>query len=494
MSLRKFVWSTVGVAAALVACVGDNVVADTSSSGAPGASSSGAPSSSGEPGASSSGEVGASSSSGSVTNGCDGNDLVIDGTRSTCALGCKPADTESARCKVFEPRGPATAADLLRGGLGALTLRGGDVVDVLSGQIKRGDTLLRQANTDAADQVINNIAFRIVGEGDNRVAVLVAKSILITGVSREDRLQWVGTVDGVTNESNAAIPVVLVAQDDLKVETALPLPCGQLGGFVGGGGSRASRVGGGPGGGNSNEATGTGAGGSHGTKGGNGSGTPTSGPGSQSVYNGTFELRGGSGGGGGRMLGEGVAPGGSGGAALGLVAGKALWIGDGTDGHGISAGGCGADAINISGRPAITSGGGGAGGFLSLESPIIHGAAGAGLAANGGGGAGWNSTGGGARGQHGALSITPAAGGGPGVDGCQVAGGNGAAGDTAATSASNTTVGCATPRGAGGGGGLGRIVLGTANNGQLEVPANATFILSPSAAPALQRFTIDVEN
>lgn len=141
-----------------------------------------------------------------------------------------------------------------------------------------------------------------------------------------------------------------------------------------------------------------------------------------------------------------------------------------------------------------TGAGGGAGGFLGLEAPVIHAAAMSGLAANGGGGAGSDTTSAKA-GQSGSFGPTPAAGGGAGT--APPCNGLGAAGGASANPAGGNganAMACADGRGGGGGGGIGRIVISSLT-GDITVAAGATtFFTSPArATPAVKLQTITPE-
>lgn len=439
---------------------------------------------------------------------CEGNDLVdCNGARTTCALGCR-SETDGPRCATFEPQGPVTVADMRRTGLADVVLTTAHVVDVTSGEIRTtGGASLRQANDDPAqDQIKNNIAFRV----ENGVAIFVAKNVTFSGA-----VSFEGTSGGNVGPAYATLPVVFVATDDLHVSTLLQVPCGSLGGGSGGipgvvpGGGSEAGAGGGPGGGKRGDSQ-TGSGGGHGTAGGqagaSGSGVSlVVGASGGQLNNGTFVLAGGSGGGGGTG-GDGAnvknSKGGAGGGAIALVAGNKLWLGDGSSTHGINAGGCGGKPF-VGGSIQAAGSGGGAGGFVSLEAPVIQAAAKSGIAANGGGGSGWGVDGASA-GKDGQFSASAATGGGSGKSPatCNGFGGAGAAADSPTatpgvngkTSSQDTS--CTTSHGGGGGGGIGRIVISSLT-GDVTVDAAAgasAFFASPArGTSAVKLLTLTAE-
>lgn len=467
-------------------CRGHGRNSSSSSSGDLGTSS-GNTSSSGDLGASSgstssSGGFGTSSGApdGGCAPSCEGNDLVTcDGRRTPCALGCK-AEAQS-RCATFEPQGPASAADLQRAGLADLTLSAAHVVDVINGEIRtEGAPSLRQANTDpSVDELKNNIRFRV----ESGVAIFVANNITFTGP-----VGFGGTVGGQVSPDLATIPVVFVAQNEIRVTTTLTLPCGRLGGGVGGNPEVNDGAGGGLGGGGFTIGTRTGAGGGHATRGGQAGsryaeGVYQVGASGGSVNNDPFVLLGGSGGGAGGGGGNKFSRGGGGGGAMFLIAGSAIQIGDGSGLQGINAGGCGGGVWPVAGLSQAGAGGG-AGGFIGLEAPIVQAAQNAGLAANGGGGAGRNAAGV-VEGRDAQLAPTPAAGGGTAgaPHACHGAGGDGAA--EGATAGNGGSGPCSPDSfGGGGGGGLGRIVISSLS-GEVTVDAGpGSFFMSPSSTGA----------
>lgn len=454
------------------ACVGDDV---SSVSGV----SSGGPSSSGS-------SDGGSSGVSCVTTTCEDDELVdCDGRRTTCALGCRTQD-QDARCAVFEPEGPATAGDLLRVGLADLTLGDGHEIDVRNGAIRAGtNAALRQPNDDpSADQVKNDIVFRV----QDGVAIFIANTISFTG-----NPNFVGTVGAEVSSSHARLPVVFVAKNEIRVNTLLDLPCGLLGGGAGGAPGVDDGRGGGAGGGNHGNESLTGGGGGHATTGGQGGhshfigSTPSIKEGGHagSAHNATFHFLGGGGGGAGRMLGMRTS-GGGGGAAFGLIAGQAIWLGNGTGAHGINAAGCGGI-----GEDQSAGGGGGAGGFVSVQAPAVHVAAGGGIAANGGGGAGHNS-GGAVSGERGSFSSVRAQGGGADDQhSCHGHGGHGGAEGSAPTQGQSRSTCNPTNYGGGGGGAAGRIAIATLS-GDFTDESDGTMVFSP-ATVGVQRTRLSAE-
>ena len=388
--------------------------------------------------------------------------------RTTCELGCR-ATGDGVRCAGFDPQGPVTAADLSAPGLADLTLTG-YAFDVTTGEIRStvGGPALRQPNdSPTATETKNDITFRREGG----LAIFVAKNISITGP-----IAFEGTQNGTIGAAFADLPVSLVAQGELHVQTRFQLPCGVLGGGAGG---DAQLPGGGAGAGSSNSVALAGGGGGHGTAGPQG-GNPAGGVGAAGgvLHNATFDFVGGGGGGGG--------------AALQLVAGRALWIGDGVNAdagvRGIDVGGCGGSISPFG--DGQRGGGGGAGGFLALEAPVIHGMPDAGIAANGGAGSGFGNS---AirRGERATLSTTPALGGGAGqTAGCHGFGGNGGAGTTEPTRGSAGAADC---KGGGSGGAVGRIRIAS-TTGEITLEAGATpFFVSPSGAAQVKKVLLTAE-
>ncbi len=497
----------VGFAALAVACVGDSPAGTGETSGSSGtgssssgegtSGSSGTSSSSGE--SSSSGQASSSSSSSSSSSGtvssssgepdagctepasCSEGDIVTCGVRTTCDFGCTAAG--GVRCKTFEPSGIVTAADLRTEGLADFVFDG-TKADLATGQIRASnDGEIRTPNDDpAVPQVKNGVRFWRTASA----VVIQAKNITFQGAAST----WV--------LGDASVPLILIATEVVEVKSNVSFPCGKLGG--GAGGAQASAGSGatpGPGA----RADGTGAfaggaaGGTHATQGGGGglgwNGALVSG--AVPPFPTGVVFQGGSGGGGGSPGHHSYALGGGGGAAVQIIAGRAIHIGDGNalaGGvlQGFSVGGCGGRGgadVRLPGPPSVGStrapgAGGGSGGFLLLESPVVTGALAAGIAANGGGGAG-----GGVSGQSASLSATAAA---PGTGStCGRAGGRGAAGalfQGPGLDQMTSDPACAEGVGGGGGGGAsGRIVVNTLTTAGVAFDAAAAtpFLVSTAA-------------
>lgn len=421
---------------------------------------------------------------------CDGDDIVdCNGARTKCELGCR-SEEEGPRCATFEPQGPATVADMRRTGLADLVLTTAQVIDVRSGEIRTsGGASLRQANDDPAqNQVKNNIAFRV----ESGVAIFVAKNITFNGA-----VSFEGTEGGNVGPAYATLPVMFVATNDLRVETLFEVPCGRLGGGVGGISGVNDGKGGGAGAGTENDSS-TGSGGGHGTTGGQAgtsfeSGTVLkAGAFGGAVNNATFALAGGGGGGAG-IGGSKGSLGGGGGGAIAFVAGNTLWLGNGKSLQGVNASGCGGTKPlgNRGGGLQYAGGGGGSGGFISLEAPVVQVAANSGIAANGGGGAG-AATSTPSAGANGQLSTKPAAGGGvASPNACHGVGGSGGAADSPAagnggsakSTSENATCTMTKAYGGGGGGGIGRIVISSLS-GDVTAAEPTSFFTSPKRGTA----------
>lgn len=412
--------------------------------------------------------------------------------RTTCELGCRAATgAEEARCKVFDPTGIVSAEDLRTAGLGDLVLSGGRV-NLATGEIfDAANAVIRNANDNAnAAEIKNGVRF---GRSPS-VVVLQAHDITIQG----EPTKWV----------ESSVPLVLVATGEVHIETAVKFQCGTLGGGGGAGrlvgGTQVNEPEGAGAGASSTARSGGASGATHARQGGRGGGGvagSTAGSGKIAPQpEVSFTFVGGSGGGRGSVSGasasKGSVAGGGGGAAVQIIAGVAIYLGDGTTAgatQGLHVGGCGGVGahVGLSSLSYAAGGGGGSGGFLLLEAPRVIGRPGAGLAANGGGG-GSNTSG-----SDAILSMIPTPGAVP--DGvCSGAGGVGGAGahgqDFSGTDLVANPGSCPDGVGGGGGGGAaGRIVVNTLTTNGVTIEAGApAFFVSPSSA-AYRRGQISAE-
>ena len=393
-----------------------------------------------------------SADSGAVSDGsacltrCEGDTLVAcDDSQAACALGCSDGASGGA-CKLFDPEGPVRPADLRTSpGTGDLVL-GSDtdvvVLDTNTGSLTRraspdagadsgAGVVLRAPNVDpAVEEVAGGYAFRV--EGDR--AILRAVTITLG-----EHLRFEG-----------ALPLSLVAAQTVRVDAAVRVPCGQLGG--GHPGDATPQTG------TSAAADQGAAGGANASGGGNGYGVP--GPPSRPRV-GDALLGGGAGGTGSNTTGT---AGGDGGGSLQLVAAQSIRLGRGVgDKKGINVSGCG-------GRVSDTlASGGGAGGTLVLEAPTLSALNDGSLVSNGGGGAGFGP------GEDGRFDGEAAQGGGY-LDG--VASGNGGTRTSprGGDHGGRSTLGNGYYQYSGGGGGVGFVVLKTAN-GVVDFAAAA--VVSP---------------
>ena len=474
MTPRRLGLGTVSfsVALATFSCVGDNPYGSPADTGTtadggpdaeeqrPGVSS----------GGSSSGGAGLpDASTCSEPTSCVNGKLVACGeTVVDCGtVGCVEASaTNATRCKLFTPTAPAKTSDLTNEIVTAtLEIGATTTIDVTSGAITVGATTVRRPTNGATWNEDHGIGFEIrqVNSGRN-AAVIVVRDLVLSGTP---------AFAGSVSQSQA---LVLVAQRTVRVLGNVAFPCGTV---VGGEATQAGDSAGHagpqsfvfwplyPGGG--------GAGGNFvGGAGGTLSGTQLSVDGqAQSTVNApggaggvlatTDALRGGSGGG----VGIPTDSGGTGGAAVLIVAGNSVAIGaaTGSAGAGLDTSGCG----------GAVGAGGGAGGWLGVEAPLITAFANAGLAANGGSG------GGNVAGARGNFSTVVA----PGAPAGQIgAGGNGGT-DIAPTGAPQTAPPQSSPGfGGGGGGAAGRIVVRTAT-GALTIDTTGATPWFASPTPTL---------
>jgi hypothetical protein len=286
--------------------------------------------------------------------------------------------------------------------------------------------------------------FKLVDQPDGtRIAVYVFKNVRI---ARNASLKFSGTNAGA-----------LVALETMTIYGGITATSG---GFVNDG--SLNPLGGGDGGGFPARDTNASGGGSYGGRGGEGAAAPGGAPGAPGAIYGNPELIplvGGSSGG--------AKNGGNGGGAIQLVAGKRLYISE----HGyVSAGGLGGGKGFVT---ATTHGhGGGSGGSILLEAPIVE-MAGV-LAANGGGGGG--GTYGASAAEDGIWSEMRAAGGydptsiapgGAGSGGAEINGEDGRRGTD--------------DKASGGGGGAGRIRINT-STGEATITGKVSPALSTACA------------
>lgn len=500
----------VGSLSVVFSCVGSDPDSSSSSSSSSGGSSSGGSSSGGSSsGASSSGasSSGASSSSGSVGATCDGATLKEPGKADVvCDLGCVAAPT--AHCGKLNPTGEVAQADFAVVGVGDVTFDSNGLIIPAQGITLNTDTgeiintgdsnaVIRAKNVDAAAQeVISQIGFRKVA---GKVGIFQFKSLKVTG----------GYLPVLFKGS---LPVALVAQTTITLETGMQVNAcdtgGRITGGVGGqsGGVGASTNGSGAGGGahggiNGTDTTGVsthsgGSGGGYFALGGTGAaGTSQAGVavpgtvggpvwGSQTNFD---PFLGGSGGGG--------PNGGSGGGAILLTAGEKITIGGGTGKGGINAGGC-AGSFSYSGNipDSVTRGGGGSGGTILIEAPVVVGGIKGVLAANGGSGTPPYSDGIGYSLYDGHFDDTASNTDSPSPYKCAGANGTGGFGNTPAGQPGSVAPGsgadCASTPGSrtfggAGGGSVGRIRILTKSG---SVTTDASFIYSPTPTTGATTF------
>jgi hypothetical protein len=410
-----------------------------------------------------------------------------------CANGCAASTSSvAAHCRVFDPLGPIEPSDMDVAGAGDSTFFNVKF-NTDTGAITSDDgaTILRAANTNPVlQEVLNGIGFRRV---DGQIGIFQFNSLTI------DKAE-VFHVNGATG----SVALGLVAKTTLTINGVLDLGCPTSRPFYvfpsAGSSPGGNTPGDGQGAGGGKQGLGAsgyplsgGGGGGHGATGGNGgvgrldanTGGDTAGGAFGPANDDTAAPKGGSGGGStaaGKQTTQGfdTALGGAGGGAVHLVAGGQITIGSGTagTGNGVDA----AEGVNVggcAGNPSFQgpAGGGGSGGSIFVEAPIVVGKANAGLAANGGGG------GGGTEAQHGFLSKTQSAGG--NANGCFGKGGKGGANDSPGGEPGDRgpTV-CASGYdnrlfGGGGGGAVGLIRVRTLT-GTFTPDANFVVSLSPT--------------
>lgn len=392
-----------------------------------------------------------------------------------CPLGCVETG-----CRESDPPGSLTAADL-RGlatdvDLGA-TFTADEaaiplVIDTDTGRIVRpavkrggglGELVVRAANVapEIAEDV-SGVRFELRDD----LAVFSAKNFTLHNA------RIVG-----------ARPVAFVAAEQLHVLGRVEATCGLVGGFAGGLGPGQAGLGPGGGGGGKGSATAAasgGGGGGHGGAGGPG-GTGIQGgaaiaAGAAGPAQGDLALVGGSGGGGAGLAAT-KQRGGAGGGVVVLVAGAGITLGDDLTtrwfppeataaadlSKGVDVSGCG--GMGGPGSAKTSAAGGGAGGVVWIEAPVVGIRTSAGLAANGGSGGGTV-----AAGARGSLSEVPAPGGsGGGGFTCAIATGGAGAAAVQVTGGAGTRQ--AHPSctdsdvGSGGGGGGGHLRIRTRTGG-----------------------------
>ena len=476
----------------MAACVGDDPAVQGGSSGTvTGPDGGGTP----NDGAASGGDSATGTDSSTPSCACvdTGASLLCGATRTACGdYGCAEATADTAaHCRRFDPTGLVEPTDLTVAGLKDYT---GKNLKFFTdtGQITTTDgaTEIRAANAFPDKEEVNaaGIGFRLVA---GKVGIFQFKNLTI---EKADAFNFNGAIGSVA--------LALVATEQITISGKLDLGCttfGQLSGYPPAGSSvggtsvttTVSGDGAGPGKGKGGGvagglAEGGGGGGGHGALGGGGAdGFNTSvasgGLAGASYTDPSFDPPlGGSGGGSGAM-----ASGGAGGGAVQLVAGTKITIGSGTGAvagafglaEGINVGGCGG-ASNLNGP----SGGGGSGGTILIEAPVVVGLVNAGLASNGGSGGGGASD----SQQNGVISSSVQ---GPATNVCYGGGGNGGAGTsppggTGLTGTVNDACGGAKSYGGGGGGAAGIVRILTKSG---SVTTDASFLISPSIAPALQK-------
>jgi len=432
----------------------------------------------------------------SSTSSCScvdtGASLRCGAMTTACDYGCaEPTADTPAHCRRFDPTGIVDPTDLTVAGL--KDYKGKNFKFFTdTGQITSADgaTEIRGANQFPEKEEVNaaGIGFRRVA---GKVGIFQFKNLTI---EKADAFSFNGAI--------GAVALALVATEQITISGRIDLGCttyGQLYGYSAAGSSpggtsvnnTVSGDGTGPGKGKgggvaSGLAEGGGGGGGHGALGGfGGDGLNTvvasGGQAGASYADPGFDPPlGGSGGGSGA-----TASGGAGGGAVQLVAGTKITIGSGTGvanasglGEGINVGGCGGGS-GLNGP----SGGGGSGGTILIEAPVVVGLANAGLASNGGSGGGGASD----SAQNGVISSSVP---GPATNVCYGGGGNGGAGTSPSGGSGMTgtaTAACSSTTrsyGGGGGGAAGFVRILTKSG---DITADASFLISPSLAPALQK-------
>lgn len=384
------------------------------------------------------------------------------------------------------------------------------VINVDTGEVSRSGTVIRPASLKDAGvrDVQEGIAFRI--NADN-VAIVTFRSL---AVPQGTTLKLFGSsVAGVVLASATTIPVDGVIEARAVSNSgvlcqpgaALVLGAGQgsgwsvpgapnpgwpaPGGYQGGTGGYVSKYGVlipatpgfGPdgllgGGAGTYALPGGGGGGGHAGIGGNGGDGGGAGGGAYDfpTDSGTFFFHGGAGGGagGGSVFAYGGA-GGSGGGAIRLVAATSIAIGEGTRYGGINASGCGGGP-GVQGDGISEPGGGGAGGSIELEAPVVTLGRSASLLAAGGGGGSIGGTG------DGGPNLVPILGTSPDLGATDAMGcpwGGGAGGGWHGVDGERGNL--VTPTGCGAGGAAGWIRISTRPGG-LTI-SNAGIIVAPPA-------------
>lgn len=403
---------------------------------------------------------------------CDGDSLQQCDGRTECKLGCEVVNGEAQCRRLFEPSGPVTIEDLQAPNLGDLTLNGAQI-NLATGEILQGEQILRQASAPGLKENRNGVLFWRTDEA----VVFVAQNIT-----------FLGAKPAFVHDDNVNVPLILAASEILQLDTLIELECGKFGGAPA---SRFQELGAGTGGGRpapgQRETGATGPGASGATRGGRG------GPGGTSSASSTaavspapdseFVFLGGSaGGGGGDYMGNSLSVsyrGGAGGGALQLLAGRAVNFGSG----GIIANGCsGIGTLSGTRDLRVAGAGGGSGGFIWIEAPVVQTSGASRLVANGGAGGSQ---------QREAIATstdaTPTAGAPAAV--CSGAGGAGGAGeklDGEEGGSGPTPIPSACTHGTGGGGGggsVGRIMVYTRDGNGVQAAQNQPVpIISPTGA------------
>lgn len=370
---------------------------------------------------------------------CSGNGLVTcDGegnitNTETCALGCNATET---RCNKVDPSNglaamldeAAASTDLLLSGATTINTDAGTIVD----QTGMRTPLTSQVNGSPIGSLVIKVKSFTTGgnisvEGTRALVILSGEDVVINhDINVSARLDVNGP-GAITNNASCR-----------------------------GGAPAANNADGGAGGG----------GGGFGTAGGTGGtgGIPVIAGGTAGMIAGNPELvplRGGCPGGVSSYNSGGSHAPGAGGGAIQIVSGTRISVGDNAA---ILANGSGArgpaSVFCVVDTPCGNGYGGGAGGGVLLEAPVVTLAATAGIFANGGGG----KCGVSGSGQAGQRSTTPATG--QTCSGDTGSAGNGAAGATGATNGGNGLND--DPVGGGGGGGMGRI--------RVNLPLGMTFV------------------
>jgi hypothetical protein len=317
-------------------------------------------------------------------NGCDSSGAAV---TTTCQLGCNSSGSAAAHCNQFYPSGAVGVSDLNVNGAMPISITGTVSLNSSTGAIDG----IRGATPDPTTvNVTGGVGYRQsngvgVFEVDSlsisQGATLIVKGSLPAAIVARNTITIGGIIDARGYGSNGNLCSVGAfgpggaAGGNPNLTQPPAVASGASPGANNGGGKAVS---GGPGG---------GGGGFGGIGGVGGNAYSLTGGLGGSTY-GNAELNpliGGSGG-----ASAACDYGGGGGGALQLVAGQSITVGGGAAASsvgGVNAGGCGG-IYNSNGCYNVGFAGGGSGGAILVESPLVQIVANGGLAANGGGSSG----------------------------------------------------------------------------------------------------------